>query len=60
MSKKVCILLRDKDYVLDGLRSTLGLSVENHYSYAVVLKTELEKFDELEKSLSDKLEALAG
>ena len=46
MSKKVCLLIRDKDYVLDGLRSTLGLSVENHYSYAVVLKTELEKFDE--------------
>ena len=46
MSKKVCILLRDKDYVLDGLRSTLGLSVENHYSYAVVMKAELDKFDE--------------
>ena len=46
MSKKVCNLLRDKDYVLDGLRSTLGLSVENHYSFAVVLKVELDKFDE--------------
>ena len=46
MSKKVCLLARNKDYVLDGLRSTLGLSVENHYSYAVVMKTELEKFDE--------------
>jgi len=46
MSKKVCLLARDKDYVLDGLRSTLGLSVENHYSYAAVIKTELDKFDE--------------
>ena len=45
MSKKVCFLIRDKGFVLDGMRSTLGLSVENNYSYAVVL-TEIDKFDE--------------
>lgn len=46
MSKKVCFLIRDNDFVLDGLRSALGLSVENNYSYAVVMKSEVDKFDE--------------
>ena len=60
MSKKVCILLRDKDYVLDGLRSTLGLSVENHYSYAVVIKTTLDKFDEYNQENLDWIRDMEG
>lgn len=46
MSKKVCFLMRDNEYILDGMRSALGLSVENNYSYAVILKNEIDKFDE--------------
>ena len=60
MSKKVCLLARNKDYVLDGLRSTLGLSVENHYSYAVVLKTELDKFDEYNAENIDWIRDMEG
>ena len=60
MSKKVCLLIRDKDYVLDGLRSTLGLSVENHYSYAVVIKTTLDKFDEYNQENLDWIRDMEG
>jgi hypothetical protein len=60
MSKKVCFLLRDKDYVLDGLRSTLGLSVENNYSYAVVMKTEIDKFDEYNAENLDWIRDMEG
>jgi hypothetical protein len=42
MSKKVCLMFaKNEDDTLDGLRSTLGLAVANHYGYAVVLNTEL-------------------
>jgi hypothetical protein len=44
--KKVCFLYRHKDYAVDGIRSALGLAVENMYSYGVVLDSELEKLDE--------------
>jgi hypothetical protein len=51
MSKKVCFLLRSSDEkdILDGLRSTLGLSVANHYSTGVVLDRELSQFDDYNK-----------
>ncbi len=51
MSKKVCIMLRSSDEkdVLDGLRSTLGLSVANHFSYGVVMNTELAPMDDYNK-----------
>jgi hypothetical protein len=46
---KVCFLMvkgeEEKD-TLDAMRSTLGLSVANHYSFAAVLDHELEKFDD--------------
>jgi hypothetical protein len=51
MSKKVCFMLRsssEKD-ILDGMRSTLGLSVANHFSNAVVMNTELAPFDDYNK-----------
>jgi hypothetical protein len=44
--KKVCLLYRHKDYAVDGIRSALGLAVENMYAYGVVLDTTLGKFDE--------------
>lgn len=46
---KVCFLMKkgeeEKD-TLDAMRSTLGLSVANHYSFAAVLDHELGKFDD--------------
>ena len=39
-------MIRNKDYVLDGMRSGLGLAVENMYSYAHLLNTEIDKLDE--------------
>ena len=49
MPKKVIFLLDksdDEKNTLDAMRSTLGLSVANHYSYAVVLNHTLGKFDD--------------
>jgi hypothetical protein len=44
--KKVCLMYRNKDYAVDGIRSALGLAVENMYSYGVVMDCEIEKLDE--------------
>ena len=49
MPKKVIFLLDksdDNNNTLDAMRSTLGLSVANHYSYAVVMNHTLDKFDD--------------
>lgn len=44
--KKVCFMYRSKDYAVDGMRSALGLAVENMYSYGVVMDEEIDKLDE--------------
>ena len=44
--KKCCFIYRNKDYVVDGMRSALGLAVENMYSYGVVMDVEMETLDE--------------
>lgn len=44
--KKVCLMYRNKDYAVDGIRSALGLAVENMYSYGVVMDYEIEKLDQ--------------
>ena len=44
--KKCLFMYRHKDYVVDGMRSALGLAVENMYSYGVVMDEEMEKLDE--------------
>lgn len=49
MSKKVCFLLANREYTIDGIRSTLGLSVANHYSHGVVMNYEMDELDELNK-----------
>ena len=43
---KACFMYRHKDYTVDGIRSALGLAVENMYSYGVVMDTEMEQLDE--------------
>lgn len=44
--KKVCFMYRNDAYAIDGIRSALGLAVENMYAYGVVMDVELDKFDE--------------
>ena len=44
--KKVCFMYRHPDYAIDGIRSALGLAVENMYSYGVVLDSTLPPFDD--------------
>lgn len=44
--QKVCFIYRNNDYTVDGIRSALGLAVENMYSYGVVLDAEMEQLDE--------------
>ena len=44
--KKVLFMYRSKDYAVDGMRSALGLAVENMYAYGVVMDEEMEKLDE--------------
>jgi hypothetical protein len=49
MPKKVIFLLDksdDEKDTLDAMRSTLGLSVANHYSFAVIMNHTLGKFDD--------------
>jgi hypothetical protein len=46
---KVCFLMvkgEEENDTLDAMRSTLGLSVANHYSFAAVLDHELKPFDD--------------
>ena len=44
--KKAFFMYRNKDYAVDGIRSALGLAVENMYSFGLVMDCELEKLDE--------------
>lgn len=43
--KKAIFIIRNKDYALDGMRSGLGLAVENMYAYAHLLDVEIDKLD---------------
>ena len=58
--KKVCFMYRNKDYAIDGMRSALGLAVENMYSYGVVLETEIDKFDDSQKESIEMLQDMEG
>jgi len=53
MSKKVLFMCRNKDYALDCMRSTLGLSVENMYSFCTVLDAELDEFSDYNRENLD-------
>lgn len=58
--KKVCFMYRHEDYAIDGIRSALGLAVENMYSYGVVMDKEIEKIDELTEESIEMLRDMEG
>lgn len=58
--KKVCLMYRHPDYAIDGIRSALGLAVENMYAYGVVLDTEIPKLDELTQESIEMLRDMEG
>ncbi len=58
--KKVCFMYRNKGYALDGMRSALGLAVENMYSYGVVLENEIDKMDETQQESIEMLRDMEG
>jgi len=58
--KKVCFMYKNKDYAIDGMRSALGLAVENMYSYGVVLDTEIDKLDDNQQESVEMLRDMEG
>ena len=58
--KKVCFMYRNKGYAIDGMRSALGLAVENMYSYGVVLDTEIDKLDDNQQESIEMLRDMEG
>ncbi len=60
MSKKVCFLHVNSDYSLDGIRSALGLAVENMYAYSVIMKNELPPLDEYNTENIDWIRDMEG
>ena len=58
--KKVCFMYRHGDYAIDGIRSALGLAVENMYSYGVVMDTEIPELDELTQESIEMLRDMEG
>ena len=58
--KKVCFMYRHKDYAVDGIRSALGLAVENMYSYGVVMDTPIDSLDENTQESIEMLRDMEG
>ena len=58
--KKACFMIRNKDYALDGMRSGLGLAVENMYSYDVLVDVEIDKLDQENVDRIDMLRDMEG
>ena len=51
MGKKVAVLIKDKDRQYEGLRSSLGLLLENHIVSMFVLNHEVDMTEEYEDNL---------
>jgi len=58
--KKICLMYRHEDYALDGIRSALGLAVENMYAFGVVMDKEIDKLDELNQESIEMLREMEG
>jgi hypothetical protein len=58
--KKVCLMYRHEDYAVDGIRSALGLAVENMYAFGVVIGKDLPEFDEMTKESIEMLREMEG
>ena len=58
--KKVCFMYRNKGYATDGMRSALGLAVENMYAYGVVVDGGLDKLDENNQESIEMLRDMEG
>ncbi len=58
--KKVYMLMENSVYAGDGLRSALGLAVENHYAYAVFFDGEFPRFSDYVKDNIDFLREMEG
>jgi hypothetical protein len=58
--KKVCLMFRNKGYAVDGMRSALGLAVENMYAYGVVMDNEIEQLDEYALESLEMLREMEG
>lgn len=54
--KKVCLMYRDKSSAVDGIRSALGLAVENMYAYGCVMDDV--KMDKLNEHNIESIEML--
>ncbi len=48
-SKKIYFLLPNRIYASDGIRSSLGQAVENHYANSVIMNGEFPRFSEYVK-----------
>jgi len=58
--KKVCLMYRHEEYTIDGIRSALGLAVENMYAYGVVIDKKLPELDEVTQESIEMLREMEG
>ena len=58
--KKALFVIRNNEYAIDGMRSALGLAVENMYSYAHLLDTDIGKLDEENVERIEMLQDMEG
>ncbi|NOR11091.1 MAG: hypothetical protein GQ541_06340 [Desulfovibrionaceae bacterium] len=58
---KVCLMYRNKKSTVDGIRSALGLAVENMYAYGCVMDdVEMDKLTELNIESIEMLRDMEG
>ena len=58
--KKVCLMYRNGDYAIDGIRSALGLAVENMFAYGVVMDVEIPTLDDNTQESIEMLRDMEG